>query len=286
MATIGTPIFSRGQATSANPAFAGVALPQRGVPTTPPHLVGFAASYGDAFACSGPDRSTRQAVRSHLDCCDALERQAFSALQALRKGDDSTAARWFGQMRSVVASQSALRPIGFTPAWQHIWIDAQAAWAQVSAVADLFGCLPSSGLQSILTPVVQRDQTFIAPRPIPHRTGSTRKDLADRVLRRFSATASMTPIEGGLTLVALPAAQHTEARWYTGVEILGGVPLTLPLHLDENPYARALFALLNWTWESNSGDDGGTIRFHDPDLTPELAQGFEEHYANAVGEVQ
>lgn len=287
MTTIGTSNFSIGQATGARAGFAGVAVPQRGIPTTPAHLIGFAASYGDAFACSGPDRSIRQAVRSHLDCCDTLERQAYVALQSLRKDDKPTAARWFGRMKSVVESQAALRPIGFTLGWQQIWGQTQASWAQVSAVADSFEYISGRQLQDILAVVVQRNQTFAAQTPIPHRTGSTRKDLADRVLRRLAASSAITPVDGGLALVALPVtAQRPEPAWWTGEKILGGVPLSLPLHLDENPYPRALFALLNWTYTSGEREGEGLIRFHEPDLTPELAQDFEENYANAVGNVQ
>lgn len=288
MATIGTSIFLRGQATGVTPAFAGVALPQRSMPTPLSHLVGFAASYGDTAATNAPDRSVRQAVHSHLGCCDMFEQHANAALHALRCGDTAGAARWFGRMNGLVDMQSSLRPIGTTPAWQHLWGEAQGAWAQVVGVVQLFGMLRLPQLQPHLERVTDRTHTCWTDfGNIPHRTGSTRKDLADRVLRKLAASTDITPIEGGLALVALPVtARRPDPAWSTGVKILGDVPLELPLRLEENPYARALFALLNWTWESNSGDDDGTIRFHDPDLTPELAQGFEEHYANAVGEVQ
>lgn len=289
MATIRTTFFSRGQATSAIPAFAGVAAPQRGIPTTPPHLVGFAASYGDAFACSGPDRSTRQAVHSHLGCCHLFEHHANAALRALSRGDSASAARWFGAMNGLVNVQTGLRPIGTTPAWQLLWGETQGAWSQTACVAGLFGVFQPHELQSHLRRVIDRNQTcWTEYGNIPHRTASTRKDLADRALRKMAASADITPVEGGLALVALRAAdRRPDPEWSTKVKILAGIPLALPLRLDENPFARALLALLNWTWEPNStDDDGGTIRFHDPDLTPKLAQDFETSYADTVGDVQ
>lgn len=257
------------------------------MPTTPSHLIGFAASYGDTTATNASDRSVRQAVHSHLGCCHLFEHHANAALHALHRGDAAGAARWFGRMNGLVSIQRSLKPIGTTTAWQQLWGDTQGAWAQVAGVVGLFAILQPHQLPSHLTRVIDRKQTcWTESGNIPHRTGSTRRDLADRVLRKLAASTDITPVEGGLALVALPAAaRRPEPTWSTGVKVLN-VPLALPLRLDENPYARALFALLNWTYTDGEQEGEGFIRFHDPDLTPELARGFEEYYADAVGDVQ